>query len=157
MLGHTECLHVQVITPGGGALNLLFRLQHKPAERPGHRVEGADGGVLGKLDIKWRTTMGDVGRLQTQPISATAAALKDIQIQVAESTLGARTSIPFMLCTSGFSGGYISPKLNKRELQQTIISFLACSGWTVSTGSAAWLDSMCRLVAGLLGKAQIHH
>lgn len=71
-----------MITPLGGALNLVFQLSPVQQEDSAKLADGTAGGVLGKLDIKWRTTFGDVGRLQTQPISAPAAALKDVKLQV---------------------------------------------------------------------------
>ena len=74
--------YLQIVTPLGGALNLLYQLKHSAPSHTMKSAEKPDKGILGKLDIKWRTTMGDVGRLQTQPISVPAAGLKDICIQV---------------------------------------------------------------------------
>ena len=73
---------LQVISPLGGSFNLLYKVQHALPKGAKKTPEGADSGVLGKLDIKWRTNFGDVGRLQTQPIAASAAAVKDINLQV---------------------------------------------------------------------------
>ena len=39
---------------------------------------------MGKLDIKWRTPLGDVGRLQTQQI-VVSNATKDFELQVTPS------------------------------------------------------------------------
>ena len=38
--------------------------------------------VLGKLDIKWRNSVGEVGRLQTQPIAMTGSSSKDVSMEV---------------------------------------------------------------------------
>lgn len=79
---HVTCFLSQVVSPLGGSLNLLFKVQRAGSEQARKLPEGTDSGVLGKLAIKWRTNLGDVGRLQTQSITASAAAIKDISLQV---------------------------------------------------------------------------
>ena len=71
-----------MISPLGGSLNLLFKVKHATSEEAREMPDGAESGILGKLDIQWRTNLGDIGRLQTQSISASAAAIKDISLQV---------------------------------------------------------------------------
>lgn len=62
-------------------MNLLYRLEASGQSGDSRRPEGP-GGVLGKLDIRWRAALGEVGRLQTQPIVASAAVAKDFELQV---------------------------------------------------------------------------
>ena len=54
---------LQIIDPGG-TCNFLYRLHKQPADTAGN--------ALGKLEIKWHGTMGEVGRLQTQQIMGSA-------------------------------------------------------------------------------------
>ena len=72
---------MQIISPSGGALNLLYKLEISRESGVGS-AGSADGATLGKLDIRWRTPLGDLGRLQTQPIVALAAAAKEVVLQV---------------------------------------------------------------------------
>lgn len=56
----------------GCSYNHLFRLS-----RPdGRSLADSAGSALGKLEIKWRGSMGEVGRLQTQQILGTPAPAK---------------------------------------------------------------------------------
>ena len=71
----------QVISPSGGAVNLLYRLA--PKDQSGKGPLETAGSGMGKLEIKWRSSLGDVGRLQTQQILAAAAASKELELQVA--------------------------------------------------------------------------
>lgn len=75
---------MQIISPSGGALNLVYQLEKQSA--PGAAVqEPVGGGMLGKLDIKWRAPMGDLGRLQTQPIISPVAAKRNLQLLASPS------------------------------------------------------------------------
>jgi hypothetical protein len=49
----------QVIRANGGVRNYLYELKQLSVE---------NSNTLGKLDITWRTTLGEPGRLQTQQI-----------------------------------------------------------------------------------------
>ena len=57
---------IKVVKANGGTRHFLYQF-HKPAGPP--VVAKADGSnTLGKLEIMWRTTLGEAGRLQTQQI-----------------------------------------------------------------------------------------
>ncbi|XP_038979664.1 trafficking protein particle complex subunit 13 isoform X2 [Phoenix dactylifera] len=71
-----------LIRAGGGIYNYLYQLR-PPLQEAGHAK--ADGGnILGKLQITWRTNLGEPGRLQTQQIHGTPISHKDIDVQVIE-------------------------------------------------------------------------
>lgn len=53
-----------LIRSGGGIYNYLYALQMSP---PPTKSEASN--VLGKLQITWRTNLGEPGRLQTQQIT----------------------------------------------------------------------------------------
>ncbi|KAK1266545.1 hypothetical protein QJS04_geneDACA000511 [Acorus gramineus] len=55
-----------VIKAGGGIRNFLYQLRSSLNESSPMKVEGSN--VLGKLQITWRTNLGEPGRLQTQQI-----------------------------------------------------------------------------------------
>ena len=56
----------QVIRANGGVRNYLYQLKQHGHEPGSMRFENSN--TLGKLDITWRTTLGEPGRLQTQQI-----------------------------------------------------------------------------------------
>jgi len=64
----------------GGSSNFLYALhQHRSTSlETGRTLVGA----LGKLEIRWRSNMGKLGRLQTQQIMANAANAKDVELLV---------------------------------------------------------------------------
>ncbi|OWM77490.1 hypothetical protein CDL15_Pgr016887 [Punica granatum] len=71
-----------LIRSGGGIQNYLYQLKSS-SQGPEHvKVEGSN--VLGKLQITWRTNLGEPGRLQTQQILGAAITRKEIDLQVAE-------------------------------------------------------------------------
>lgn len=55
-----------IIRSGGGVHNFLYQLSVSSDGSPLLKVEGSN--VLGKLQITWRTNLGEPGRLQTQQI-----------------------------------------------------------------------------------------
>ena len=63
-------------------MNLLYQLD--PMMQADQRHLEPPKGSMGKLDIKWRTPLGDVGRLQTQQI-VVSNATKDFELQVTPS------------------------------------------------------------------------
>ncbi len=66
-----HCAMHQVLDVGCGS-NYLFRLTH----RGGGAAADIAGTALGKLEIKWRGSLGEVGRLQTQQILGPPAPTK---------------------------------------------------------------------------------
>ena len=69
---------LQLLDPGGAA-NVVYRVQRQQQQQQAAAREGAKlapaapaqaTAALGRLEIKWRGTLGDTGRLQTQQIQA---------------------------------------------------------------------------------------
>ncbi|KAK9056310.1 hypothetical protein SSX86_027400 [Deinandra increscens subsp. villosa] len=68
-----------LIRSGGGIHNYLYALKMSPAPTKG---EGSN--VLGKLQITWRTNLGEPGRLQTQQIIGNPVTRKEIDLKAVE-------------------------------------------------------------------------
>lgn len=60
-----------LIRAGGGIYNYLYQLKHASHESGHTRIDGSN--ILGKLQITWRTNLGESGRLQTQQILGTVS------------------------------------------------------------------------------------
>lgn len=60
-----------LILAGGGIYNYLYQLKHASHESGHTRIDGSN--ILGKLQITWRTNLGESGRLQTQQILGTVS------------------------------------------------------------------------------------
>ncbi|KAJ6834314.1 trafficking protein particle complex subunit 13 [Iris pallida] len=71
-----------LIRAGGGIFNYLYQLRQPPRESGQAKVDGSN--ILGKLQITWRTNLGEPGRLQTQQILGTSLSHKDIDLQILE-------------------------------------------------------------------------
>lgn len=61
-----------LIKSGGGIHNFLYQLKSSSQESTQTRTEGSN--ILGKLQITWRTNLGEPGRLQTQHILGSVSA-----------------------------------------------------------------------------------
>ncbi|KAK4759751.1 hypothetical protein SAY87_022882 [Trapa incisa] len=70
-----------LIRSGGGIQNYLYQL--KSSSRASDQIK-VEGNVLGKLQLTWRTNLGEPGRLQTQQILGAAVVRKEIDLQVVE-------------------------------------------------------------------------
>ncbi|KAL8130438.1 hypothetical protein V2J09_019593 [Rumex salicifolius] len=68
-----------LIRAGGGTHNFLYQLR---LSTQGSEHEGSN--ILGKLQITWRTNLGESGRLQTQQILGTPIVRKDIELHAKE-------------------------------------------------------------------------
>ncbi|KAF7803478.1 trafficking protein particle complex subunit 13 [Senna tora] len=66
----------------GGIHNYLYQLKMSSPGSAQTKVEGSN--VLGKLQITWRTNLGEPGRLQTQQILGTPITKKEIELQIVE-------------------------------------------------------------------------
>ncbi|GMH44434.1 hypothetical protein BSKO_12386 [Bryopsis sp. KO-2023] len=75
---------LKIVQPNKGTRNFLFKFS--PTESTSSSVESASAderGVLGKMEIKWKGALGEIGRLQTQLIkTGGSSGQKDIQGQV---------------------------------------------------------------------------
>lgn len=82
-----------LIRSSGGIRNYLYQLISHGSAQP--KVEGSN--ILGKLQITWRTNLGEPGRLQTQQIMGTPITRKDIELQVVEIPSDIKLERPFSL------------------------------------------------------------
>ncbi|XP_049401610.1 uncharacterized protein LOC125865456 [Solanum stenotomum] len=71
-----------LLRSGGGIHNFLYQLKLSSDGSPLPKVEGSN--VLGKLQITWRTNLGEPGRLQTQQILGSPIPQKDIELRAVE-------------------------------------------------------------------------
>lgn len=71
-----------LIRSGGGIHNFLYQLRSSSQGTAQVKVEGSN--VLGKLQITWRTNLGEPGRLQTQHILGNPITRKVIELQAVE-------------------------------------------------------------------------
>ncbi|KAE8708883.1 putative LRR receptor-like serine/threonine-protein kinase [Hibiscus syriacus] len=71
-----------LIRSGGGIHNHLYQLKLASPESAQMKVEGTN--ILGKLQMTWRTNLGELGRLQTQQILGTPISRKEIELQILE-------------------------------------------------------------------------
>lgn len=82
-----------LIKSGGGIHNFLYQLKSSSQESTQTRTEGSN--ILGKLQITWRTNLGEPGRLQTQHILGSAVPRKEIDLQVVNIPLAIILHKPF--------------------------------------------------------------
>ncbi|KAL0535070.1 hypothetical protein IC582_029384 [Cucumis melo] len=85
-----------LVRSGGGIHNFLYQLKcstHGPSSPL--KVEGSN--ILGKLQITWRTNMGEPGRLQTQQILGSPITRKELELNVVEMPDVIRLERPFTL------------------------------------------------------------
>ncbi|KAA3478907.1 trafficking protein particle complex subunit 13-like isoform X1 [Gossypium australe] len=69
-----------LVRSGGGIHNYLYQMK---ISSPGsEQVKAKRSSILGKLQISWRTNLGEPGRLQTQQIVGTPSSCKEIELQV---------------------------------------------------------------------------
>lgn len=61
-----------LIRAGGGIFNYLYQLKQSSREEGG-QIKVGGSNILGKLQITWRTNLGEPGRLQTQQIIGTVS------------------------------------------------------------------------------------
>uniref|UniRef100_A0A1S3ZVF2 Trafficking protein particle complex subunit 13-like n=1 Tax=Nicotiana tabacum TaxID=4097 RepID=A0A1S3ZVF2_TOBAC len=71
-----------LLRSGGGVHNFLYQLKLSSDGSSLPKVEGSN--VLGKLQITWRTNLGEPGRLQPQQILGSPIARKDIELRAVE-------------------------------------------------------------------------
>ncbi|KAJ0759124.1 putative trafficking protein particle complex subunit 13 [Helianthus annuus] len=92
-----------LIRAGGGIYNYLYALKMSSAPTKG---EGSN--ILGKLQITWRTNLGEPGRLQTQHITGNPITRKEIDLKVVKVPSVIILEKPFLV--SVIFIGYISHK-----------------------------------------------
>ncbi|KAL5730237.1 hypothetical protein ACHQM5_003085 [Ranunculus cassubicifolius] len=84
-----------LIRSGGGIHNYLYHLTHFSHGSPRMKIEGSN--TLGKLQITWRTNLGEPGRLQTQQILGTPIAQKEIELKIVEVPSVVILERPFLI------------------------------------------------------------
>ncbi|KAG0497062.1 hypothetical protein HPP92_001753 [Vanilla planifolia] len=85
----------RLIKAGGGIFNYLYQLKQLAEDSGQMKVGGSN--VLGKLQITWRTNLGEPGRLQTQQIVGMPIVQKDIDLQVVEVPSSIIIERPFLV------------------------------------------------------------
>ncbi|XP_015890235.3 uncharacterized protein LOC107424855 isoform X2 [Ziziphus jujuba] len=84
-----------LIKSGGGIHNYLYQLKLPSHDSPQTKVQGSN--VLGKLQITWRTNLGEPGRLQTQQILGNPITYKEIELHDVEVPSVINLDRPFTL------------------------------------------------------------
>ncbi|XP_062162350.1 uncharacterized protein LOC133869389 [Alnus glutinosa] len=84
-----------LIRSGGGIHNYLYKLKLSSHGSAQMKVEGSN--ILGKLQITWRTNLGEPGRLQTQQILGTPVTRSNIELHVVEVPSIINLERPFSL------------------------------------------------------------
>ncbi|KAI3868980.1 hypothetical protein MKW92_007101 [Papaver armeniacum] len=84
-----------LIKAGGGIHNFLYQLKQSSDGPAQIKVEGSN--TLGKLQITWRTNLGEPGRLQTQHILGSPFARKEIELQIVEVPSVTLLEKPFLV------------------------------------------------------------
>lgn len=81
VLSADSVIACQVID-AGGSKNFLYALHPEQSTALSAGGGISLSGALGKLEIRWRGNLGQLGRLQTQQIMANAANSKDVELLV---------------------------------------------------------------------------
>lgn len=84
-----------LVRSGGGIHNFLYQLKLSTHNPSPVKVEGSN--ILGKLQLTWRTNMGEPGRLQTQQILGSPITRKELELHVVEMPDVIRLKRPFVL------------------------------------------------------------
>lgn len=84
-----------LIRSGGGIHNYLYQLKLSSQGSAQTKVDGSN--ILGKLQITWRTNLGEPGRLQTQQILGSAFTHKEIELQIVEVPSATILERPFLV------------------------------------------------------------
>ncbi|KAK9057996.1 hypothetical protein SSX86_022836 [Deinandra increscens subsp. villosa] len=87
-----------LIKSGGGIHNYLYQLKPLLDESAPMKFEGSN--VLGKLQITWRTNLGEPGRLQTQQITGNLITQKEIELKATKVPSVIILEKPFTVCLS---------------------------------------------------------
>ncbi|KAL9257535.1 Trafficking protein particle complex subunit 13-like protein [Drosera capensis] len=79
----------------GGIHNFLYQLKFSTQGSAQAKADGSN--ILGKLQITWRTNLGEPGRLQTQQILGSPILRKDIDLQVLKIPSAILLQSPFVV------------------------------------------------------------
>ncbi|KAG9441005.1 hypothetical protein H6P81_016859 [Aristolochia fimbriata] len=83
-----------LLKAGGGIQNYLYQLKLTQETAP---VKPTGTNILGKLQITWRSNLGEPGRLQTQHILGNPIALNEIELRLAEIPQVINLERPFLV------------------------------------------------------------
>lgn len=84
-----------LVRSGGGVHNYLYQLRLSSHGSGPMKVDGSN--ILGKLQITWRTNLGEPGRLQTQQILGNPITHKEVELQVVEVPSVTILQRPFLI------------------------------------------------------------
>ncbi|KAF5820751.1 putative trafficking protein particle complex subunit 13 [Helianthus annuus] len=87
-----------LIKSGGGIHNYLYQLKSLLDGSAPSKFEGSN--VLGKLQITWRTNLGEPGRLQTQQIIGNIITQREIELKATKVPSVIILEKPFTVCLS---------------------------------------------------------
>ncbi|KAI7751685.1 hypothetical protein M8C21_026204 [Ambrosia artemisiifolia] len=87
-----------LIKSGGGIHNYLYQLKSLLDASAPTKFEGSN--VLGKLQITWRTNLGEPGRLQTQQITGNIITQREIELKATKVPSVIILEKPFTVCLS---------------------------------------------------------
>ncbi|KVI00971.1 Protein of unknown function DUF974 [Cynara cardunculus var. scolymus] len=87
-----------LIRSGGGIHNYLYQLKSSMDGSAPTKFEGSN--VLGKLQITWRTNLGEPGRLQTQQIIGNPITHKEVELKAMQVPSVIILEKPFTVCLS---------------------------------------------------------
>eukprot|EP00270_Netrium_digitus_P010916 TRINITY_DN3424_c0_g1_i1.p1 TRINITY_DN3424_c0_g1~~TRINITY_DN3424_c0_g1_i1.p1 ORF type:complete len:393 (-),score=66.37 TRINITY_DN3424_c0_g1_i1:157-1260(-) len=88
---------VTLVRANGGTRHFVYQFRRTSAhQQEPQRLEG--GNSLGKLEITWRTTLGELGRLQTQQILGNPLPRKEVELRLVELPTEVFLETPFPVC-----------------------------------------------------------
>ncbi|CAM6041022.1 unnamed protein product [Sphagnum compactum] len=101
--------NIKVVKANGGIRHFLYQLKRPSGASTVAKAEGSN--TLGKLEIMWRTTLGEPGRLQTQQILGNPIARKEVNLHIVELPSRVLLERPFLvrLSVSNQTDRHIGP------------------------------------------------
>jgi hypothetical protein len=101
--------NIKVVKANGGIRHFLYQLTRPSGAPTVAKAEGSN--TLGKLEIMWRTTLGEPGRLQTQQILGNPIARKEVNLHIVELPSRVLLERPFLvrLSVSNQTDRHIGP------------------------------------------------
>lgn len=86
---------IKVIKPNGGTRHFLYQFRKLTGAPVSSKAHGSN--TLGKLEIMWRTTLGEPGRLQTQQILGNPSPRKEVSLRIVEIPSRILLERPFLV------------------------------------------------------------
>ncbi|OQR85963.1 hypothetical protein ACHHYP_11136 [Achlya hypogyna] len=110
---------------------------------------------LGRLEVAWKSCMGEAGRLQTQPVMRKVGSLKEASVVIATPTHPLRVGRPFVATFVVRNNGARAMNL-QLQLRRELMTGIVCSslafqnvGVVAANGSKQLQVELLPLIAGL--------